>query len=224
MKKSEIIKRSIEENLLNKEEILSNVVSKNTRQNDDVYLKDKGKSLALKIVVAVALVMSIINLEFIPKLMDGIPTLLSGKSSKNLNGRFNELSIVVYAADDSGKKSEVTLQPNIESSIGKYTPAMSSVPGFPFKCSGENIEHVEFEVDYGEFILWGSDYKVAKAGKKANINKDSFIYWSPLSNEPMMVKEANITVTIRTKDHKDLKKYIRIGTDENYLYYVKLIE
>lgn len=40
----------------------------------------------------------------------------------------------------------------------------------------------------------------------------------------MMVKEANITVTIITKDHKDLKKYIRIGTGENYLYYVKLIE
>lgn len=220
MKKSEIIKRAIEENLLNKEEILSNVVSKNTRQNNNV----KGKSLALRVVITVALVMTIINLEFIYKLMDGVPTLLSGKSSKNLNGKFNEFSIVVYAADDSGKKSEVTLQPNIESSIGKYTPAMSSVPGFPFKCSGENIEYVEFKVDYGEFILWGSDYKITKAGKKTNVNKDSYVYWAPLSNTSMMIKEANITVTIRTKNHKDLKKYIRIGSDENNLYYVKLIE
>ena len=224
MKKSEVIKRAIEENLLNKEEILSNVVSKNTRQNNNVYINNKRKSLALRVVIAVALVIIIINLEFIPKLMDEVPKLLSGRSSKNLNGRFNEFSIVVYAADDFEKKSEVTLQPNIESNIGKYTPAMSSVPGFPFKCSGENIEYVEFEVDYGEFILWGSDYKVTKAGKKANTNKDSFVYWTPLSNEPMMVKEANITVTIRTKNHKDLKKYIIIGTDENYLYYVKLIE
>lgn len=204
-----MIKKAIEENSINKEEVLENIIIKIQQdERKEPKLGYRRKDI-FRFGISLILALLIISAGIIPKF-------LSAKIT-------SDFSLVVYAADSSGKKTEVIMEPNIQIGIAKYTLAMSSVPGFPFKCTGQNIKSVEFSADHGKFILWGNDYKITEAGKSVKTEKDEFVYWSPVE-ALKAVNEATLTVTIKTEDKKTIKKIIKITSDNEMFFYGTLVE
>jgi hypothetical protein len=209
LKKSELIKKAIEENSINKEEVLENIIISVQRdEKKDSKLSYRRKDI-IRLGISFILALLIISAGIIPRFSSGKIT--------------SDFSLVVYASDSSGKKSEIVMEPNIQIGIAKYSLAMSSVPGFPFKYAGQNIKSVEFSADHGKFILWGSDYKITEAGKSVKSDKDKYVYWSPVEGSNA-VNEATLTVTIKTENKKTIKKTIKINSDNEMFFYGTLVE
>lgn len=125
--------------------------------------------------------------------------------------------------DLPGEPIADSLQPTVEIGIEEYTPIMSSVPGYPFVCKGENIASVVFSVDNGGLLLWGpDDFRVKPQGKEVTVESGISVYWSPLTNTQDLPTTATITVTINMADGKTYSQQISIyQTDESGFHYYK---
>ena len=104
----------------------------------------------------------------------------------------------------------------------KYSPAMSSTPGFKFTpVNSDNTMKYECATNAGEFLTWEKSI-ITQLGKQCDINSGESIYWSPLSSGD----KAEIAVTIKmVKDDKVLsQKQVIIKKIDEIIYSVKSIE
>ncbi len=104
----------------------------------------------------------------------------------------------------------------------KYSPAMSSTPGFKFTpVNSDNTVKYECSTNSGEFLTWEKSI-ITQLGKQCDINSGESIYWSPLSSGD----KAEIAVTIKmVKDDKVLsQKQVIIEKIDEILYSVKSID
>jgi hypothetical protein len=124
------------------------------------------------------------------------------------------------------KTSPDSLPPKVEIGIEKYSPNMSSVPGYPFVCKGNGIASVVYSVDNGELLLWGSDdYRVKPQGKAVTVQSGISVFWSPFMDSQKLATSAVITVNITMSDKKVYVQKISVyQTSESVSYYMaKLI-
>ena len=97
------------------------------------------------------------------------------------------------------------LKADITSTIDAYSPAMSSVPGFPLKIEFDidgpypNFTEIKFITDTGEFLNWESDGSIVKLGKSAEL-AGSTLYWTPLDGSGGTVEKARLTVIVTYYD------------------------
>lgn len=121
-------------------------------------------------------------------------------------------TIIAYAVGSGGEGKEIAMQPNTQVEIGFYSPIMSSVPGFPFKCQGKDVVSADFVVDNGQFILWGADYRITDAGKQVSTEAGVAVYWSPLDSSSQLAQSATITITVRMKNGQTHQETIIISS------------
>jgi hypothetical protein len=99
------------------------------------------------------------------------------------------------------KTSPVSLQPKVEIGIEKYSPNMSSVPGYPFVCKGDDIASVLYSVDNGVLLLWGpDDFRVRPQGKEVTVKAGVSVYWSPFVDSQKLATSAIIIANITMPD------------------------
>lgn len=204
MRKRDIIKQSIMENTADKDEILYNITHARAEDLSAAAVQNRSCKIRMRAAACFVLVILITSAFILPSLFH------SGRE-----GSLTGFTLVAYAKDTSGETQEISMQPNVEIEIGMYSPIMSSVPGFPFQCTGEGVKSVEFSVDQGEFVLWGEDYKVRPAGSMVEVGKGTSVYWSPLSVQNDVVEDAVITVKITTNDNKTTEEKILISSNQS---------
>ncbi len=137
-----------------------------------------------------------------------------------------QMAIIIYAlmifliVSCSNRKFDMT----VESPLEFYTPAISSVPGFPLRVIlpdetyyGEYV--FKWMTDTGKFIDWGSDGRIAPLGRQAVINTNE-IFWSPLEEAGEWGKIAKIEVHAIRLDigSIDSKKKFNIIQQDDGLY------
>jgi hypothetical protein len=111
-------------------------------------------------------------------------------------------------------------QPTLEAGMERYSPLMSSVPGYPFTCKRENVASVTYITDNGGMLLWGpDDFKVKPQGKQVSVKAEETVYWSPLTDGQDMAAKASITVTIRMEDGRETARHIAIEAEDGSAYY-----
>jgi len=109
-----------------------------------------------------------------------------------------DLIITAYAAGGEA----VGLAPRVKTPLGRYSPLMSSVPGFPFEIgflrrsgSGPVDCTAEIRVDAGSLLTWeprgGS---VTDHGKALTLRGGSTVYWSPLAENGKAAEGCRMTV------------------------------
>jgi len=131
----------------------------------------------------------------------------------------NVLIITVYAHNDNPTIAE----PNVKFLLGKYSPAMSSVPGMPIKIESNNTNEIELSLTKGVFITWNStDGTIISHGEKTIIRSGEIIYWSPLEdNSQYTAQESVITMKVII-DSKEITNSIIITSTDEYSYIGKL--
>ncbi|MFO7612705.1 MAG: hypothetical protein R6W99_09530 [Clostridia bacterium] len=122
-----------------------------------------------------------------------------------MNGKLKEMLIflLISIALFSGCRQN-DFETGIVSSIDRYASVMSSVPGFPLEArfpEGEDASDYIclWETDKGEFLFWGSDWKVGKQGNNAMTTGD-VIYWSTLTEDGILAENARIDLTVKRAD------------------------
>ncbi|MBN2557672.1 MAG: hypothetical protein JXB33_02830 [Clostridia bacterium] len=122
-----------------------------------------------------------------------------------MNGKLKEMLIflLISIALLSGCRQN-EFETGIVSSIDRYASVMSSVPGFPLEAllpeGGDSSDYIcLWETDKGEFLFWGSDWKVSKQGSKATTT-GGIIYWSALTEDGILAENARIDLTVKRAD------------------------
>lgn len=109
-----------------------------------------------------------------------------------------DLVITAYAA---GGKA-VGLAPRVKTPLGRYSPLMSSVPGFPFEIgflrrsgSGPVDFTAEIRVDTGALLTREArDGSVTNHGRTLTLRGGSTVYWSPLGENGGAAEGCRMTV------------------------------
>lgn len=143
-------------------------------------------------------------------------------TGSGVNKAVNNFTITAYAADGS----TVNIKPNVEFSLGGYTPEMNSVPGFPLKIVCKDADTIKLTSTDGEFLLWPyPSREIQHKGKDFNIKSGDTLYWSPIINSNTAITN-NCTISIKAyKDNKVIgTNSIKIQLDSNNFYVGKLIE
>lgn len=209
MKEKEFLKKAIEKNIINKEEIYKNAIniakSSTLNKKQSFIMKNKKFIIAISMCLLFALGVKIINLPF------------------NNEG----LIIKAYAEENFNLENDdsyVEMKLNTKILIESYSPLMSSVPGMPFEISYEGAE-INISVDKGDILYWdGSkegDSKVYNQGKNCTFNDSHKIYWSPSYDE-----EGNkgiMTIEV-IKNEKIIEKSIIQYIEDDYKYYAILLK
>ena len=94
----------------------------------------------------------------------------------------------------SGVKFNIT----VESPLEFYTPAISSVPGFPLRVIlPEEIYYGEYifkwRTDSGKFIDWDTEGRVTPLGRQAILN-DNEVFWTPLEGSEEMPRTVKLEI------------------------------
>ena len=94
--------------------------------------------------------------------------------------------------------SEAVLYPEVKTPLGKYSPFMSSVPGYPFLIrlpNGPDTEQIRVTVDHGTLLTWdaGTGY-IEDKGKSYICTDGATVYWSPIAGSTAYVENAQIDV------------------------------
>lgn len=133
----------------------------------------------------------------------------------------SSLAITAYASDGTSQN----MKPNVDILIGKYSLAMSSVPGFPFKVTCAKSNTIKITATSGEFISWTpSNGKIEYRGKSLEIKSGSTIYWSPVAHGNDTVAEnCKISIKANNKTSATFESSIQINCD-NYSYTARLIK
>lgn len=148
----------------------------------------------------------------------GIP-FLSGNKTSLLPGGFG---IIAYAANGD----KVALSPNVETSLGKYSPMMSSVPGFPFHIEFIRmaVQQIQVSVDNGTILIWEpTGGTVEDKGKSYIYQTGDTIYWSPLSKDSVLSKESKLTISAIKNDSEIMKAEILIKELDDSEYSAEII-
>lgn len=109
------------------------------------------------------------------------------------------LVITAYAA---GGKA-VGLAPRVKTPLGRYSPLISSVPGFPFEIgflrrSGSDFT-AEIRVDAGALLTREArDGSVTDHGRTLTLRGGSTVYWSPLGENGGTAEVCRMTVCAQT--------------------------
>lgn len=208
MKEKELLKKAIEKNIINKEEIYKNAIniakSSTLNEKQSFIMKNKKFIIAISMCLLFALGVKIINLPF------------------NNEG----LIIKAYAEENFNLENDdsyVEMKLNTKILIESYSPLMSSVPGMPFEISYEGAE-INISVDKGDILYWdGSkegDSKVYNQGKNCTFNDSHKIYWSPSYDENG--NKGIMTIEV-IKNEKIVEKSIIQYIEDDYKYYAILL-
>ncbi len=208
MKEKEFLKKAIEKNIINKEEIYKNAIniakSSTLNKKQSFIMKNKKFIIAISMCLLFALGVKIINLPF------------------NNEG----LIIKAYAEENfnlENDNSYVEMKLNTKVLIESYSPLMSSVPGMPFEISYEGAE-INISVDKGDILYWdGSkegDSKVYNQGKNCTFNDSHKIYWSPSYDEDG--NKGIMTIEV-IKNEKIVEEAIIQYIEDDYKYYAILL-
>ena len=132
--------------------------------------------------------------------------------------RTNNAEVATLVNPDN-KDFQLTISPD------KYSPAMSSTPGFKFTpMNSDNSVKYECSTNEGQFLTWDNSI-ITQLGQQCEIRAGKSIYWSPILPKGEVV-QSEIVVTIKMiKDGKMIsQKRAIIGKDDDILYSVKEIE
>ena len=129
-----------------------------------------------------------------------------------------EQNLEYLSADYLQKAQQVVLTPDIEISLAKYSPAMSSVPGFPFTIgiveqeNNFDINEIRVFADKGQFNTWNRITGVVSIeGQSDSINPGETIYWAPgPSDDSDIMKKITITVEALSDNIVVGRQYIYI--------------
>lgn len=133
------------------------------------------------------------------------------------------LFVLLICTSSCGK---LWVEPVIFSPIEIYSPAMSSVPGFPLevelKIDGEtpHVFSIKLTVNNGSFLDWGDDMVVSNLGKTADY-KGKPIYWTPFEDNGKLADRARITVVVLYMEkigEAESKATINIYKDKDGMY------
>lgn len=114
---------------------------------------------------------------------------------------------------------------SISSTIEAYTPAMSSVPGFPLTATldapepADNLAYT-WKTEQGAFLIWNSgDGSLIAVGRECTV-KENPIYWAPDLNRQAVEETFQITVEVMKADSKDSigQGVIEMHSDQDGLY------
>jgi hypothetical protein len=128
-------------------------------------------------------------------------------------------------AEDAEKR---IITPDVKILLPKYSPIMSSVPGFPFAAditdddkAGQCADAVRVSVDSGLLNTWDRGTGVVSSeGKSAAMALDEIFYWSPIfDGEAAAAKRITITVEAVSGDTVVGRQEIYIIQDELGSYY-----
>ena len=208
MKEKEFLKKAIEKNIINKEEIYKNAIniaiSSTLNKKQSFIMKNKKFIIAISMCLLFALGVKIINLPF-----NNEGLIIKAYAEENFN----------LENDDSYVEMKLNTKVLIES----YSPLMSSVPGMPFEISYEGAE-INISVDKGNILYWdGSkkgDSKVYNQGKNCTFNDSHEIYWSPSYDEDS--NKGIMTIEV-IKNGKIIEEAIIQYIEDDYKYYAILL-
>ena len=208
MKEKEFLKKAIEKNIINKEEIYKNAIniarSSTLNKKQSFIMKNKKFIIAISMCLLFALGVKIINLPF-----NNEGLIIKAYAEENFN----------LENDDSYVEMKLNTKVLIES----YSPLMSSVPGMPFEISYEGAE-INISVDKGNILYWdGSkegDSKVYNQGKNCTFNDSHKIYWSPSYDEDG--NKGFMTIEV-IKNEKIVEEAIIQYIEDDYKYYAILL-
>ena len=208
MKEKEFLKKAIEKNIINKEEIYKNAIniaiSSTLNKKQSFIMKNKKFIIAISMCLLFALGVKIINLPF-----NNEGLIIKAYAEENFN----------LENDDSYVEMKLNTKVLIES----YSPLMSSVPGMPFEISYEGAE-INISVDKGDILYWdGSkeeNSKVYNQGKNCTFNDSHKIYWSPSYDEDS--NKGIMTIEV-IKNGKIIEEAIIQYIEDDYKYYAILL-
>ena len=208
MKEKEFLKKAIEKNIINKEEIYKNAIniakSSTLNKKQSFIMKNKKFIIAISMCLLFALGLKIIKLPF-----NNEGVIIKAYAEENFN-----------LENDN---SYVEMKLNTKVLIESYSPLMSSVPGMPFEISYEGAE-INISVDKGDILYWdGSkegDSKVYNQGKNCTFNDSHEIYWSPSYDEDS--NKGIMTIEV-IKNGKIIEEAIIQYIEDDYKYYAILL-
>ena len=208
MKEKELLKKAIEKNIINKEEIYKNAIniakSSTLNKKQSFIMKNKKFIIAISMCLLFALGLKIIKLPF-----NNEGVIIKAYAEENFN-----------LENDN---SYVEMKLNTKVLIESYSPLMSSVPGMPFEISYEGAE-INISVDKGDILYWdGSkegDSKVYNQGKNCTFNDSHEIYWSPSYDEDS--NKGIMTIEV-IKNGKIIEEAIIQYIEDDYKYYAILL-
>ncbi|WP_040952235.1 hypothetical protein [Gorillibacterium massiliense] len=151
----------------------------------------------------------------------GLPNLQGTEHLSETGRPFHRFVLTAYAADGSSFE----IKPQVEFLLGRYSPLMSSVPGFPLKAEAEGADRIEWMASEGNFVLWNPpDYKVYNKGQSVSLRPGETLYWSPLDEGAQTAAEKSaVTVTAYADGKKVGSAQIEIASDKDYFYKGKLV-
>lgn len=144
------------------------------------------------------------------------------------NGEISYLS-----ANYEEETEKAVLTPEVKILLAQYTPAMSSVPGFPFTVDtikedgdGNHVETINVSADRGALSKWDRGTGVVSPGSQSvEIDRGETIYWSPLGNEDTSdIKHITITVEAVANNAVVGRQNIYITQDGSGNYYATVGE
>ena len=208
MKEKEFLKKAIEKNIINKEEIYKNAINiaKSSTLNKKQSFIMKNKKLIIAISMCLLFILGV----------------------KIINSSFNNEGLIIkaYAEENFNLENDdsyVEMKLNTKVLIESYSPLMSSVPGMPFEISYEGAE-INISVDKGNILYWdGSkegDSKVYNQGKNCTFNDSHKIYWSPSYDEDG--NKGIMTIEV-IKNEKIVEEAIIQYIEDDYKYYAILL-
>ena len=208
MKEKELLKKAVEKNIINKEEIYKNAINiaKSSTLNKKQSFIMKNKKLIIAISMCLLFVLGV----------------------KIINSSFNNEGLIIkaYAEENFNLENDdsyVEMKLNTKVLIESYSPLMSSVPGMPFEISYEGAE-INISVDKGNILYWdGSkegDSKVYNQGKNCTFNDSHKIYWSPSYDEDG--NKGIMTIEV-IKNEKIVEEAIIQYIEDDYKYYAILL-
>src|SRR4029453_9164162 len=125
--------------------------------------------------------------------------------------------LTAYAADGTA----IQMKPNIELPLGKYSPFMSSVPGFPISIAAQEADSITVTATEGSFSLWTPPAsKVIPKGKSVSLSSGTIIYWSPIDEHtPKLIAKSSSVSIVAFKNKKEIgRRIIELQADDDLNY------
>jgi hypothetical protein len=160
-------------------------------------------------------------------LVFGIPLLKGGADSGQSVLRLFVTTAYAEGADQPSEPADVELKPDVKTVIGSYSPAMSSVPGFPFYAQCESADKIVVETDSGNILLWSNtDYTISNQGKRYEAKPSERVYWGPMdeSGNAAAAQHVMLTFTAYKGEKKLGEQRISLQLGKDFLYTAEFLK
>ncbi len=131
--------------------------------------------------------------------------------------------LVLSLVSCSARKFDIT----VESPLEFYTPAISSVPGFPLRVilpdEGYYGEYAfRWRTDTGKFIDWDTEGRIVPLGRQAVLN-DSEVFWTPFEGSESYADSAKLEIEVVRLEggNVDARLKFNIEMQDDGLYILK---